>query len=96
MSSLATFVLFYLMTVFALSWGTTELGYGREQFLLMQQFGVVCFGVTIPLAAKLAERGRRRTMIGATVSIGVFGLIMAPMFEAGFTAPCWRWVWDSR
>jgi metabolite-proton symporter len=85
MSSLATFVLFYLMTVFALSWGTTRLGYGREQFLLMQQLGVICFGLTIPLAAKLAERGRRRTMIGATVSIGVFGLIMAPMFEAGFT-----------
>ena len=28
-SSLATFVLFYLMTVFALSWGTTALGYSR-------------------------------------------------------------------
>ena len=28
--SLATFVLFYLMTVFALSWGTTALGYSRE------------------------------------------------------------------
>ena len=27
MASLATFVLFYLMTVFALSWGTTALGY---------------------------------------------------------------------
>ena len=27
LSSLATFVLFYLMTVFALSWGTTALGY---------------------------------------------------------------------
>ena len=36
MSSLATFVLFYLMTVFALSWGTTALGYTREKFLLMQ------------------------------------------------------------
>ena len=37
--SLATFVLFYLMTVFALSWGTTALGYTREQFLLIQLFG---------------------------------------------------------
>jgi len=85
MSSLATFVLFYLMTVFALSWGTTELGYGREQFLLMQQFGVICFGLTIPVAARIAERGRRRTMIWTTVSIGAFGLVMAPMFAAGFT-----------
>jgi metabolite-proton symporter len=85
MSSLATFVLFYLMTVFALSWGTTALGYGREQFLLMQQFGVICFGLTIPVAAQLADRGRRRTMIWATVSIAAFGLVMAPMFESGFT-----------
>src|SRR5690349_21919152 len=34
--SLATFVLFYLMTVFALSWGTTALGYNREKFLMIQ------------------------------------------------------------
>src|SRR6187455_2427362 len=34
--SLATFVLFYLMTVFALSWGTNALGYSRETFLLIQ------------------------------------------------------------
>jgi hypothetical protein len=30
--SLTTFVIFYLMTVFALSWGTRALGYRREQF----------------------------------------------------------------
>ena len=29
---LATFVLFYLMTVFALAWGTSALGYSREKF----------------------------------------------------------------
>src|SRR5687767_15242146 len=39
LASLATFVLFYLMTVFALSWGTTALGYTREQFLVMQLLG---------------------------------------------------------
>jgi len=32
--ALATFVLFYLMTVFALSWGTTALGYSRQKFLV--------------------------------------------------------------
>ena len=83
MTSLTTFVLFYLMTVFALSWGTTRLGYTRESFLLMQLFGVVWFAVTIPIAAVLAERGRRRTMMWVTAAVGVFGLVMAPMFEAG-------------
>jgi MFS family permease len=81
--SLATFVLFYLMTVFALAWGTTALGYGRESFLLMQLFGIVFFALTIPVSAILAERGRRRTLIWVTAAIGVFGLVMAPMFAAG-------------
>jgi len=67
LASLATFVLFYLMTVFALSWGTTALKYSRQTFLLFQLFGVVCFALTIPLAAVLAERGRRRTLIWVTI-----------------------------
>src|SRR4051812_1134342 len=81
--SLATFVLFYLMTVFTLSWGTTALGYRRETFLVMQLVGIVCFAITIPISAKLAERGRRMTMIWVTVLIAAFGLVMAPLFAAG-------------
>jgi metabolite-proton symporter len=83
MSSLATFVLFYLMTVFALAWGTTALGYGREQFLLMQLSGILFFALTIPISAVFAERGRRSTLLGVTIAIALFGLVMAPMFEAG-------------
>jgi metabolite-proton symporter len=82
---LATFVLFYLMTVFALSWGTTALGFSRGKFLLMQLFCVSFFAVTIPIAAVLAERRRRRVMLWITASIFAFGLIMAPMFVAGTT-----------
>ena len=81
--SLATFVLFYLMTVFALSWGTTVLGYSREKFLVMQLLGIVLFAFTIPISAVLAERGRRRTLLWVTSGIGAFGLLMAPMFLAG-------------
>src|SRR6202044_2877204 len=80
---LATFVLFYLMTVFALSWGTSALGYSRGKFLLMQLFCIFFFALTIPISAVLAERGRRRVMLWVTVSIGIFGLILAPMFVAG-------------
>jgi metabolite-proton symporter len=81
--SLATFVLFYLMTVFTLSWGTTALHYGRETFLIMQLAGIVCFAIGIPISARLAEGGRRTTMIWVTVLIAVFGLVMAPLFAAG-------------
>jgi metabolite-proton symporter len=83
MLSLATFVLFYLMTVFALSWGTTVLGYSRDRFLMMQLVGVVFFALTIPLGGKLAERGRRRMLLWVTCAIGGFGLILAPLFLAG-------------
>ena len=83
LASLATFVLFYLMTVFALSWGTTALGYRRETFLLLQLFGVVCFALTIPVSAILAERSRRATLLGVSAAIAAFGLVMAPMLTAG-------------
>jgi len=85
LSCLATFVLFYLMTVFALSWGTSALHYSRAQFLLMQLLAVCFFAATIPLSALAAEHGRRRLLIGVTVAIGVFGLVLAPMFAAGPT-----------
>lgn len=82
---LATFVLFYLMTVFALSWGTTVLHYSRATFLLIQLFGILFFALTIPISALLAERGRRPVMIGVTVLIALFGLVLAPLFAAGTT-----------
>lgn len=82
---LATFVLFYLMTVFALSWGTNALGYSRDRFLLMQLFDIFFFALTIPLAAILVKWGRRRALLWITASIAVFGLFMAPMFAAGTT-----------
>jgi metabolite-proton symporter len=80
---LATFVLFYLMTVFALSWGTTALHYDRATFLIMQLSGIVFFALTIPIAAWLAERGRRPVMFAVTILIGLFGLVMAKLFVAG-------------
>jgi MFS family permease len=83
--SLATFVLFYLMTVFALSWGTSALGYSRSKFLLMQLFDISFFALMIPISAVMAERGRRRVMLAVTVGIGIFGFVLAPMFVAGTT-----------
>jgi metabolite-proton symporter len=85
MTSLATFVLFYLMTVFALSWGTTHLGFSRDFFLKMQLACMLLFALGIPVGGWLAEHGRRRTMIGVSVAIAAFGLILGPLFEAGTT-----------
>ena len=86
LSALATFVLFYLMTVFTLSWGTSALGYERDDFLVLQLFAVVFFALTIPVSAVLADRyGRRRAMIVVSAAITVFGIFLAPMFGSGDT-----------
>ena len=53
---LATFVLFYLMTVFTLSWGTSAARLHAQQFLLLQMLGVLFFALTIPLSALGADR----------------------------------------
>jgi metabolite-proton symporter len=83
LSSLATFVLFYLMAVFALSWGTTALHFARSQFLALQLVCMLFFAAAILISAPLAEHGRRRALIGVTVAIALFGLVFAPIFSAG-------------
>jgi metabolite-proton symporter len=85
--AMATFVLFYLMTVFALSWGTTALGHSRHEFLLLQLFAVLFFALTIPISAVMADRrGRRATMIVVSAAIMLFGLLLAPLFGSGSIA----------
>ncbi|TLY53061.1 MAG: MHS family MFS transporter [Gammaproteobacteria bacterium] len=84
---LATFLLFYLMTVFTLSWGTAKLGYARGDFLIMQMLAMLAFALGIPLAALAADKRTARTMlIIATLAILAFGLLFAPMFVAGNAA----------
>jgi len=84
LAALATFVVFYLMTVFALSWGTSALHYSRQQFLLLQLGAIIFFGLTIPIAAVLADRhGRRAAMILVSIGLALFGLLFQPLFGSG-------------
>ncbi|MCI1709333.1 MAG: MHS family MFS transporter [Chiayiivirga sp.] len=80
-SAVATFVLFYLMTVFTLSWGTSRLGYARGDFLWLQMLGVLFFAMTIPLSAWIADRvGALRMLIWASAAIALFGFAFGPLF----------------
>jgi metabolite-proton symporter len=83
----ATFVVFYVMTVFSLSWGTSALGYTRQEFLILQMIGVLFFAITIPVSAIIADkRGRNPMLIAATLAIIVFGLFVEPLFGSGSAA----------
>jgi metabolite-proton symporter len=81
--SLVAYMLFYMMSVFTLSWATSQLGYSRQQFLVMQLFGILFFAATIPLAGKIAERGRRKAMLWMVMLAIAFGFVMPSLFAAG-------------
>ena len=86
LAATSTFVVFYLMTVFSLSWGTTALKYTRQDFLILQMIGVLFFALTIPISAIIADRRSNRAMlIAATIAIIAFGLFLAPLFGSGTT-----------
>jgi metabolite-proton symporter len=85
-AAVATFVLFYLMTVFTLSWATSVLGYTRRDFLILQMFGVLFFALTIPISAAIADRrGGYVMLIAATLGIIAYGLAFGPLFGSGST-----------
>jgi metabolite-proton symporter len=84
LATITTFLLFYLMTVFTLSWGTAALHYTKSSFLILQMISMVPFGLGIPLSAVLADKfGRNSTLIVATICIMIFGLVFAPLFITG-------------
>jgi len=85
-AAVCTFVVFYLTTVFALNWGTKQLGYSRAEFLEMQLVATLCFAAFIPLSAVFAEKfGRKATSIGVCIASALFGLVFASMLESGST-----------
>jgi metabolite-proton symporter len=84
LATITTFLLFYLMTVFTLSWGTSALHYPKSNFLIIQMISMLFFGLGIPLSAILADKyGRNKMLIVATVCIMAFGLVFAPLFSTG-------------
>jgi len=88
---LATYVLFYLMTTFSLSYGRAAtdaplpgLGYDYKTFVLMMIFGVCFFGIFTLVSGPWADRwGRRKTLILVTLAIIAFGLTWVPLLSLG-------------
>ena len=85
---LATYTLFYLMTVYSMTYGTTPqplgLGYSRNSFLWMLMVAVIGFGVMVPIAGLLADAfGRRKTMIVITLLMIAFAFLFPSMLGSG-------------
>ena len=83
-ATITTFLLFYLMTVFTLSWGTSAFKYSKASFLIAQMISMLFFGLGIPLSAVMADRyGRNKMLIIASAAISIFGLFFSPFFSTG-------------
>ena len=83
-AAVATFVTFYLMTVFSLSWATSDLGFTRRSFLIIQLFSILFFVIGIPSSALLADRfGRKNILLFVSALIALFGLSFSYFVDSG-------------
>jgi metabolite-proton symporter len=83
-AAVAAFVTFYLMTVFTLSWATSDLGFTRRSFLIIQLFSILFFVLGIPASALLADRfGRKKILVSISTLILLFGFSFSFFMESG-------------
>lgn len=78
------YALFYVSTVFALSYGTATLGLPRQQFLSMLCMAVVFMALAIPLTAQASDRyGRRPVLLAGSGAAILSGFLLGPMLGSG-------------
>jgi metabolite-proton symporter len=84
LSMVVCYALFYLITVFTLSYGVGTLHIPRPQFLGMLCIAIVFMAIATPLAAKAGDRyGRRPVLLAAGIAALLSGFIFAPALESG-------------
>jgi len=80
------YALFYISTVFALSYGVSQLHIPRAQLLAMLCVAVVFMAAATPLSAWAGDRfGRRPVLLVAGFTALLSGFLLAPMLASGST-----------
>lgn len=78
------YALFYISTVFSLSYGTATLHIPREQFLGMLCVAIVFMAAATPFSAWAGDRyGRRPVLIAASSAALLSGFLLAPTLGSG-------------
>ena len=92
---LATYTLFYIVTTWALSYGTAKrppggkgLGFNYVDFLQWQLIAMLFFAAMLPVVGRLADRfGRRVTLLVVTAGIMAYGALFGPMLSPESGSP---------
>lgn len=78
------YALFYISTVFSLSYGVSSLGYSREQFLGLLCLAVLFMAAATPISAWLSDRyGRKPVLIVGCIAAILSGFAMQPLLSQG-------------
>jgi len=84
LAGISTFLVFYMMTVFSLGWGTAHLGFARQHFLVLQMAAVGALAIAIPVSALIAPSvGTHRALAIASLVVLVNAAVFAPLFGGG-------------
>ncbi|WP_273720579.1 MULTISPECIES: MFS transporter [unclassified Bartonella] len=83
-SGMATFVLFYLVTAYLLSYSTNHLKLPYHQALQVEVIGAIFCGIFTVITGKLADRIKRRTlMILVTIITGIYSFAIPYFLNSG-------------
>jgi len=90
LAGISTFLVFYMMTVFSLGWGTSQLHFGRPAFLLLQLAAVPALAMAIPVSALVAGRhGTRSALLLAGCTVLAVGVAYPLLFGNGTSWGAW-------
>ncbi|EQL39284.1 MFS transporter [Pseudomonas aeruginosa VRFPA03] len=80
------YALFYISTVFSLSYGVASLGFSREEFLGLLCLAVLFMAAATPLSAWLSDRfGRKPVLLLGSLAAIASGFAMEPLLSQGST-----------
>lgn len=90
LAGISTFLVFYMMTVFSLGWGTSQLHFARPRFLLLQMAAVAALAIAIPVSARIAMRhGTRWALMLAAWTVLACGAAYPVLFGSGTGWGAW-------
>ncbi|MDK4197525.1 MFS transporter [Pseudomonas sp. HR1] len=84
LSMVVCYALFYISTVFSLSYGVKNLGYSRQEFLGLLCVAVLFMALATPLSAWLSDRfGRKPVLAASAIAALLSGFAMEPLLTHG-------------